>query len=32
MALKLKLVQELLEKEGKAANAKELSAVTGVRL
>jgi ParB family chromosome partitioning protein len=32
MALKLKLVQELLEKEGTAANASALSAVTGVRL
>ena len=32
VALKLKDVMELLEKEGKAINAKELSAVTGVRL
>lgn len=32
MALKLQLVKDLLEKEGKEANAKALSAVTGVRL
>lgn len=32
MALKLRLVKDLLEQEGKEANAKALSAVTGVRL
>lgn len=32
MALKLQLVKELLEREGKDAGAKALSAVTGVRL